>query len=250
MSLMRSKRVAAVKLVWLHETKMSAVDWSLSALRASKTVQALGMAILLEMVLTGTVMRLLTHNRSSQTKSTEPIKITIINEQASPHPAMTPVHFPTKRNAHQVKRTRLASPEPQPPKPDIPTTFTQAAASPSLPQPPSQITAPELASQQPAANTTALQQTEYGDRVRSAIQAAVYYPPAAALMHFSGRVQVEFQLRNGIPVHAQILESSGLGIIDRSALQAVNNALYPMPPENLRDKMLNYQIWLVLSLTH
>ena len=85
---------------------------------------------------------------------------------------------------------------------------------------------------------------EYAAKVHAAVQAAHYYPPAAAALHYSGRVRVEFHLRDKIPSESRILVASGLGIIDRAALQAVQNAQYPTPPAELVGIDLIYQVWV------
>jgi protein TonB len=42
----------------------------------------------------------------------------------------------------------------------------------------------------------------------------------------------------------RILSSSGLGIIDRAALQAVQKANYPLPNAELRERTLSYEVWI------
>ncbi len=240
---MRSKRVVGVKSAWLREINMNVVDSSILPPCAPKTVQAFGMAVLLEVALVGILIFLLAHSKSPQPKIVEPIKITITRESTPPRPVVQPKPIPPKPVIRQVARPRPV-PQPTPPEPvplktEAPTAFTQ----------PAPLPVPVLPPQQAVPDTTALK-AEYADRVRAAVQAAVNYPPAAALMHFSGRVRVEFQLQDGVSSNAYVLKSSGLGMIDHAALQAVNNAQYPAPPEALRGKTVNYQVWVALTLTH
>ena len=90
---------------------------------------------------------------------------------------------------------------------------------------------------------------EYAGKVHEAVQAAYFYPSAAAAMHFSGRVRVEFLLQDGRVKESSVLQSCGIGLFDKAALQAVQVAHYPVPPEPLRGRELPYQIWIELS-TH
>jgi protein TonB len=85
---------------------------------------------------------------------------------------------------------------------------------------------------------------EYQSKVRAAVLAAVYYPPAAAAMHYAGRVRVEFHLRDAVPSSLSVVVSSRIGMIDRAALQTVQNAQYPAPPAELSGKDHVYQVWV------
>ena len=85
---------------------------------------------------------------------------------------------------------------------------------------------------------------EYGAKVHAAVQSAFYYPPAAYSLHYSGRVQVEFHLRDTVPSELRLLVASGFGLIDRAALQAVRNAQYPEPPPEIRGTDHVYQVWV------
>ena len=76
------------------------------------------------------------------------------------------------------------------------------------------------------------------------MQAAHYYPPAAQALRYAGRVRVEFRLRDGVPGDARLLAGSGIGLIDRAALQAVQSARYPETPPELRGSDLVFQVWV------
>jgi protein TonB len=96
----------------------------------------------------------------------------------------------------------------------------------------------------PPATAKADPSLEYAAKVRAAVLAAVYYPPAAAALNFTGRVRVEFHLRDAVPGAARVLTGSGIGMIDRAALQTVQNAHYPEPPEDMRGSDRLYQVWV------
>ena len=85
---------------------------------------------------------------------------------------------------------------------------------------------------------------EFKAKVQAAVQAAFYYPMAAQELGLSGRTRLGFTLTNNTATDAKIIQSSTIGIIDRAALQAVLKALYPIPPTELKDKPLNYEIWI------
>ena len=85
---------------------------------------------------------------------------------------------------------------------------------------------------------------EYAAKVHAAVQAAHYYPPAAISLHYSGRVRVEFHLRDVAVSEIRLLVASGIGMIDRAALQAVQNAQYPEPPPEIQGSEHVYQVWV------
>ena len=88
----------------------------------------------------------------------------------------------------------------------------------------------------------------YTGKVKAAVQAAVVYPPAAIALGFRGRARVEFKLRDGVPSQANVIAASGMGLVDRAALQSVQTANYPAPPPSLRGKEETYQLWVEFNL--
>ncbi len=86
--------------------------------------------------------------------------------------------------------------------------------------------------------------SEYIAKVRAAVQAAFVYPPAAKALEFSGRTRVAFHLMDGHPGGAHVLVGSGMGLVDKAALQAVTSAEYPAPPAELRGVDSGYEIWI------
>lgn len=208
------------------------------------------MALVLEVLLVLVMLALLEHSRHTPPKFSTPVKLTIVDEPAPPKPVVKPKPIPPVPKPKPVVQ-HIVRPQPvvtpQPPKPDplppkvvTPTAFTQPVPLPPAPPPP-----PEVA---PTVDNTAAIKATYADKIHSAVQAAVYYPPAAAAMNYSGRVRVEFHLLNGAPSDEKVLISSNLGIIDRAALRAVKTAAYPAPPKELRDKDEIYQVWVELTL--
>ena len=215
-------------------------------------LQALGLALLVELILLVGMAIIFVNTRTVTPKTSAPVALTIVDEPTPPAPIAKPVPLPPQPKPkvtpiHQAKRHPSRStppvPAPAPPVPvaeaPSPTAFSVPVTPPVPPQPPP-----------PVVTSTVELHAEYADRVRAAVQAAVYYPAAAVAMHFSGRVQVAFQLHDGTPGETRIMTSSGLGIIDRAALQAVQTARYPAPPNDLRGHDLSYQVWVILTLTN
>ena len=205
--------------------------------------QAFGLAILVEIALLAAAATLLTWVASVKPAQSEPVPIVLANEEPAPVKPPEPKPEPPKPKPKPITPPPKATPQPPPPleipaeRPkqtpmvQVPTAFTEPVPPPApLPQ------AVKTDNAKPSA--------EYAAKVHAAVQAAHYYPPAAAALHYSGRVRVEFHLRDKIPSESRILVASGLGIIDRAALQAVQNAQYPTPPAELVGIDLIYQVWV------
>lgn len=79
-------------------------------------------------------------------------------------------------------------------------------------------------------------------RLRAAIQAALVYPSAARDAGFQGHARVEFVFRDGVARNPRIIRSSGMGLTDRAALAAVENAIYPAVPPSLAGRETTYQV--------
>ncbi len=200
--------------------------------------QAFGLAVLLEILLlvgAGIIL-----NRAEiKTPVPDPVTITLLNEEKPPvkspekppEPKLLPKPklIPLRARQQPVPPPQLT---PQPVAPvQVPTAFTQPA-----PPPPAHAPAPD--------NSKARASDLYAAKVHAAVQAAHYYPPAAAALRYTGRVRIEFHLRDTIPGESRLVVSSGIGIIDRAALNAVQSAHYPPPPPELRGDDLIYQVWV------
>ena len=213
-----------------------------------KTAQAFGLALLTEALILAIVVVLLAHTKQPVPKISEPVKLTIVSTPTPPKPVEKPKPTPPvpkpKPVVRHIERPRpVVTPPPPKPQP-VPTPLPKSVAptpftTPTPPPPPPPQAAPS--------NTSAI--ADYRGEVHAAVQAAVYYPPAAVAMHFSGKVRVEFHLLDTTASQARVLTSSGLGLIDHAALMAVENAQYPTPPKALVGKDQIYQVWVELSLT-
>ncbi len=194
--------------------------------------QAFGLAVVIEVVLLAGAAFALTHSESVKAVTSATSIISLANEE--PQPPKPPE--PKPKPLPQPKPLPTPQPQvvPEEPKPVVPqvaeaqvNTFTEPA-----PPPPQ----PVVAKAEPSA--------EYAAKVHAAVQAAHYYPPAAVSLHFSGRVRVEFHLRDVTVSGVKLLVASGIGMIDRAALQAVQNARYPEPPPEIQGTDHVYQVWV------
>lgn len=207
------------------------------------------LAVLIELALAASAAWVLAGTPPVKPAVSDPVPLTLLSE-APPEPEKKPLPKPPEPPKAMPKPTpvkpKAAPAKPRPPAPappqpappaepvptDTPTAFTEPAQA-AAPPPP----APNVGGKSDRG-------AEYASKVRAAVQAAVVYPPAAASLHFVGRVRVEFHLRDGVAGQARVLIASGMGMIDRAALQSVQNARYPEPPTDLRGSDLTYQVWV------
>jgi protein TonB len=200
---------------------------------SSHPLQAFGLAIIIEIVLLAVAAAIITWVSVTKPAQSEPIPIVLANEEQPPQPKPEPPKPKPKLQIPmpQVQPKILTPPPIAPTQVLVPTAFTEP-----VPPPPPPVPA--------ASNDTAQRSAEYAAKVRAAVQAAHSYPPAAAALRYSGRVRVEFHLRNRISSESHLLIASGIGIIDHAALQAVQSAQYPEPPQELAGADLIYQVWV------
>jgi protein TonB len=217
----------------------------MSAADSRHLLQALGLAIVVELALLASAAAILALPATTKPALSEPVPIVLANEE---QPAVEP---PQPKPEPPHPKPKLLTPPPKampppPPPPEAPKELRQAmpvAAEPSAftePLPPPSVPAPTPTERADKAKPSA----EYAAKVHAAVQAAHYYPPAAAALRYSGRVRVEFRLRDKIASESRLLVASGFGIIDRAALQAVQSAQYPEPPQELKGAELIYQVWV------
>lgn len=174
-----------------------------------------------------------------ETKVIEPVP-----EPPKPEPKMESQPKPVaprvvKAEAPAIPVSAPVPPQPEmPPAPAAPLVSQVAEAPPPSPPPPPA----------PAVNAAAAREAEFAAKVKAAIQAAVLYPAAARSMGASGRARIEFHLRNRATSQLRVLQSSGTGMLDRAALDAVSRAQYPAAPDTLKDKDQHYQVYVLFDL--
>jgi TonB family protein len=104
------------------------------------------------------------------------------------------------------------------------------------------VAAPVAPPPPPAAS--AAPSTEYIAKVRAAVQGAFEYPMAAKAEDFKGRARVAFTLKDTRPGNARIMIGSGMSIVDKAALRAVEGASYPPAPEALSHVEQAFEVWV------
>lgn len=146
-----------------------------------------------------------------------------------------PAHH-TARPALPAHKTAAPDPAPEP--------LAMAPATPNtVPAPPQAVPVPQLEKpSQPSVDPRI--QARFEGQVHAAVQSAMRYPYAAKLAHIAGRAQVSFEYLDGRVSAVKIAVSSGYGMLDSAALQAVSSATYPPPPKNLTGKSLPFEVWV------
>ena len=214
------------------------------------SMQAFGMAVLIEAAIVVGAVAVLVGTQVKPTIS-EPVPITLADLPPEQKPEPKPEPPPPQPQPKLKPVLKQVMPRPQTPQPPqeaqpitpaptptaVPTAFTQPAPPPPAPPPP-----PPNPSAKADANAT------YAAKVNAAIYAVNTYPPSAAMMRFVGRTQVEFHLHDGVLVgEPRVLISCGIGLFDKWALQAVQAAHYPAPPELLRGDDTKITAWVKIE---
>jgi protein TonB len=212
------------------------------------SMQAFGLAILIEAAIVAGAAVILVGPATVKPEFSEPVPITLAAEEPPEKPP-EPKPLPPQPKLKTVAKPVLPKPQ-TPPQQEAPPIAPPIAPAPA----PVAAVRPAFAEPAPApppppvSSSKADPSAEYAAKVHAAVQAAHYYPPAAAAMRFSGRVRVEFHLRDGTPSEWRVLVPCGIGMIDRAALQAVQSAHYPEPPADMRGRDNLYQVWV--EFTH
>jgi protein TonB len=94
----------------------------------------------------------------------------------------------------------------------------------------------------------AVSNPSFENAMRAAIQAALHYPESARMAGMAGRARVGFRYRDGGVSDVTLITSSGSGILDRAALAAVRDAVYPKPEPARMGKTLDEQLWVTFNL--
>lgn len=214
--------------------------------------QAFGSALGLEMALVGALIAWVATHPPTLPQPVIPLSIESLAPAAPEKPSEPEKPKPAPPPEQQLPKpvTRI-TPPPQPATPPLP-----------VPVPSSQATAPMLATPAPAppalaAPVSATQPVTppagvpavdpspaYNAKLTAAAQAAFEVPGTVAALNFKGRARVGFKLRDGVASSIAIVQSSGLGAMDRAAVKAVQTAAFPQPPPSLQGKEIAYEIWV------
>ncbi|MDA8383178.1 MAG: energy transducer TonB [Betaproteobacteria bacterium] len=161
--------------------------------------------------------------------------------RVKPHPRPKP-----KTVKPRVVHRRVEPVVPRPPRPiPVPKPLARLPPSPvavPVPSPPPK----EVPS--PVPPPTPGERASYLGEVRTAIQDAVRFPEEARLLRAQGKVQVRFDLRDGVVSHLILVTPGRLDVFNANALSAVRDAVLPMPPKPLAHKTFNLALWVVFHL--
>jgi TonB family protein len=200
-------------------------------------LKALALAVALEFLLLGLAAAIYTYG---MLRPTPVVKEAVTLQLSSLAPEPVPPAPPPPKKVEKTPPVARKTPEPLPepvPVPEPPVT-QDAAPSPFAEKPAPTPPAP------PPRPTEADVLADYTAKIRNAVQTALIFPRAAEERHDTGRTRVEFRLFQGRQSGARVILSSGLNMFDRAALQAVQDAIFPQPPDSLREQARLFQIWV------
>jgi periplasmic protein TonB len=198
-------------------------------------LQAFGLAAGIELALLAVAGLALAQTSSEKSSLSVPVQLELVSEDQAPKPpepkppTPKPIPKPQPKPVPRTPAPPQPAPQPMPPAP-VPTAFTR-----QVPPPP-----PPAA----AAPGKIVPSADYLMQINAAVKAAHSCPAALADLHFTGKVRVGFRLDGSVPSNMKLLVASGYSMIDRAALQAVQNARYPEPPPEIRGADYVYQVWI------
>jgi protein TonB len=213
--------------------------------------RAFGSALGLEIVLLSLLMAWLATHKAEPTEVAVPLSIEALAapaveksrepEKIKPPPVLPPVK-PMPRAVTPTPVPTPVAPAVTPPLSPAPSPIAAAAAA----------AAPAVQAPTPPPATASVVDPAqaYNAKLTAAAQAAFEVPGAVTALAFKGRARVEFNLRDAVASSIHIVQTSGLGAMDRAALKAVQNAVFPTPPASLQGKELRYQIWVTHDTLH
>lgn len=219
--------------------------------RVRRSWQSFGLAITIEVLAIATVVAWIVAHSPQPVPQVMPI--TIESMQPEPAPALPAPEAPKSLPLPQARPIMPPRPAPRPvPQPEalppMPAQEIPVTPPPMVSAPTAFSAPPVIAAAPPAPPPPPPVQlgppAEYIAKVKAAVQAAAVYPPAAVALNFRGRTRVEFKLKDGVSSQARVVTGSGMGLVDRAALQSVQAALYPPSPAVLAGKEEIYQVWV------
>jgi protein TonB len=84
--------------------------------------------------------------------------------------------------------------------------------------------------------------------IRQKIKSSLVYPSAAKAMRMQGKVKVLFTYYNGKISKIKIIRASQFSLLNSGAIKTLELANYPMPPKKLRNRILQFSIWIRFKL--
>ena len=199
-------------------------------------LKALALAVLLEFLLLGFAAIIYT---SGILRAAPVMKDSVVLQLSNlaPEPA-PPTPLPRKVEKQSPEPRKQPMPRQEPLPIPVPSVAQNTPPSPFVEQ---RIPVPPPPAARP---TEAEVLADYTAKIRDAVQTALIFPKAAESLGYAGRTRVEFRLHQGRQSGAHVIVSSGINMFDRAALQAVQDAVYPQPPEVLMGQARLFQIWV------
>ena len=211
-------------------------------------------ALILEALLLAALVIGLSDTKKTAPPKQQPVMLSFpVIPAAPPKPAPAPPRKipvkPAPRPLPTLVHHAVHHPSPPVHKTEAPEPLAMAPLAPdTVPAPPQAAPVRQAEKPSPPSVDPGIQ-ARFEDQVRSAVQSAMRYPYAAKLAHISGRAQVSFDYTDGRVSAVKIAVSSGYGMLDSAALQAVSAAAYPPPPKNLAGKSMPFEVWVRFYLT-
>jgi len=203
-------------------------------------LSALALALVLELLLLGLAAAIYT---LGLLRPVPVVKDLVTLQLASLAPEPVPPAPPSPKKVEKTPPLTRKLPFPLPEHAPTPESFKTPVAQDTTPSPFAEkpVPAPPAPASRP---TEADVLADYTVKIRTAVQTALVFPRAAAELRYTGRTRVEFRLQQGRQSGARVIVSSGINMFDRAALQAVQDAVYPQPPEALREESRLFQVWV------
>jgi len=192
---------------------------------------AVTLALLMELVLLAGITTWVKPASWSHAASPESVQLALVDPVAAPEPPTPAVSTPQPPAPPQRPSDPPRAPA-RPPARPVPRVSASAAA-----RPPSVPLAPSTPNHEAGVAQAALSATA------PPTSASTTAPPSEARdAGFQGHTRVEFVFRDGVVRNPRIIRSSGMGLTDRAALAAVENAIYPAVPPSLAGRETTYQV--------
>jgi periplasmic protein TonB len=204
-------------------------------LRRRPRLGALGGALLIEALIAGALLVSLAPKTVKM--ESRALQVSILAPPA-PKPEPTPVpHQPLRLLLKQQLQPLVV----------LPLINLPVETAPPLPPHPVAVLEPRST---PPAHSTAEAMASFQGQVRQAVQTAVdtHYPAAARMLRQQGQTQVSFDYQDGVVTGIQVVQSSGLALLDHAAVATVRDARYPTPPPSLLHQQLNFAVWVKFRL--
>jgi protein TonB len=208
----------------------------------SRLSVAFWLALTAEAALVLAVVWVVTHEAATRVSARPVEQVRLVQ---LPKPIEKPKPKPELKRPASVPRRLTFHPRPVPlPPPPV-------ALPPPIPLPPSPIAAPVPPPAPPPKAqpvVSASEKSSYLGAIRAAIQEAVRFPADARMLRQDGKVEVKFELRDGVVSNVKIITPGRIKSFNSNALLAVHEASIPSPPKALAHHLFTLVLWVKFHL--